>query len=118
MSDRETPANPVPPGFPGPDFEIFVMNADGSRLTQITFNEFDDENPAWSPDGKRIVFQRDLDPVRGQTDYDIFTMKADGSHQRNRTNNPARLTSTPTGHRTAAGSRSAATGTATPRSTR
>jgi Tol biopolymer transport system component len=89
MSDRETPANPVPPGLAGPDFEIFVMNADGSRLTQITFNELDDENPAWSPDGKRIVFQRDLDPVRGQTDYDIFTMKADGSRQRNRTNNPA-----------------------------
>jgi Tol biopolymer transport system component len=91
MSDRETPSNPTPPGFPGPDFEIFVMNADGSRQTQITFNELDDENPAWSPDGKRIVFQRDFDPVRGQNDYDIFTMKADGSRQRNITNNPALL---------------------------
>ena len=89
MSDRETPSNPVPPGFPGPDFEIFVMNADGSNPTQITFNDLDDENPAWSSDGKRIVFQRDLDPVRGQSDYDIFTMKADGSNQQNRTNNPA-----------------------------
>jgi TolB protein len=89
MSDRETPTNPVPPGFAEPDFEIFVMKADGSRLTQITFNDLDDENPAWSANGKRIVFQRDLDPVRGQTDYDIFTMKADGSNQQNRTNNPA-----------------------------
>ena len=88
MSDRETPSNPTPPGFPGPDFEIFVMNADGSNQTQITFNEFDDEVPAWSPDGKRIVFQRDFDKVRGQADYDILTMKANGTRERNLTNSP------------------------------
>jgi len=88
MSDRATPGNPTPPGFPGPDFEIFVMNADGSNVTQITFNELDDEDPAWSPDGRRIVFQRDLDPVRGQTNYDIFTMKASGAEERNITNDP------------------------------
>ena len=83
MSDRITATNPEG------DFEIFVMNADGSHLKQITFSEFDDESPAWSPDGKRIVFQRDLDLVRGEVDYDIFTMKADGSNQQNRTNSPA-----------------------------
>ena len=88
MSDRETPSNPTPPGFPGPDFEIFVMNADGSNPTQITFNELDDEVPAWSPDGKSIVFQRDVDPVRGQVDYDILTMKANGTRERNLTNSP------------------------------
>ena len=88
MSDRETPSNPTPPAFPGPDFEIFVMNADGSNPTQITFNDLDDEDPAWSPNGKRIVFQRDLDPVRGQADYDILTMKADGTRERNLTNSP------------------------------
>jgi Tol biopolymer transport system component len=82
MSDRVTATNPEG------DFEIFVMNADGSHPTQITFSEFDDENPAWSPDGERIVFQRDLDPVPGQVDYDIFTMNADGSKERNRTNSP------------------------------
>ena len=88
MSDRETPSNPTPPGFPGPDFEIFVMDADGSNQTQITFNELDDEVPAWSPDGKRIVFVRDFDPVRGQFDDDIFTMRANGAGERNLTSSP------------------------------
>jgi Tol biopolymer transport system component len=88
MSDRETPSNPTPPGFPGPDFEIFVMDADGSNQTQITFNSLDDEDPGWSPNGKRIVFQRDFDPVRGQFDLDILTMRANGAHERNLTNSP------------------------------
>jgi TolB protein len=88
MSDRETPTNPTPPGSPGPDSEILVMDADGSNQTQITFNALDDEGPGWSPDGKRIVFQRDFDPVRGQADYDIFTMRANGVDERNLTNSP------------------------------
>ena len=88
MSDRETPSNPTPPGFPGPDFEIFVMNADGSNQAQITFNELDDEEPAWSADGERIVFQRDFNPVRGENDYDLLTVKADGSRETRLTNSP------------------------------
>jgi Tol biopolymer transport system component len=82
MSDRVTPDNPDPPGKQGPDFEIFVMNPNGSDPRQITLNEFDDEDPAWSPNGMRIVFQRDLDPVRGKVDYDLFTVAADGTDER------------------------------------
>ena len=64
------------------------MNADGSNQRQITVNDRDDEVPAWSPNGKMIVFQRDFDPVRGEVDYDILTMKADGTHERNLTHSP------------------------------
>lgn len=88
MSDRETTSNPTPAGSEGPDFEIFVMDADGSNRTQVTFNELDDEDPAWSPSGKRIVFQRDFDPVRGEVDYDLLTVRADGTAERNLTNSP------------------------------
>ena len=45
MSNRETVTNPQG------DFEIFVMNADGSGVRQLTANRFDDEFPSWSPDG-------------------------------------------------------------------
>ena len=58
------------------------------QVKQITFNALDDEDPAWSPDGRRIAFARDFDPVRGQVDYDLFTMDADGRAQRNFTNSP------------------------------
>ena len=34
------------------------------------------------------MFQRDFDKVRGQVDYDILTMKADGTRERNLTNSP------------------------------
>ena len=82
MSDRETARNPNPRGARGPDWEIFVMNANGSNPRQITDNELDDEDPAWSPDGSRIVFQRDFNPVIGKVNYDLFTMAADGTDER------------------------------------
>jgi Tol biopolymer transport system component len=85
MSDRETARNPDPRGKQGPDFELFVMNANGSNPRQITDNEVDDEDPAWSPDGSRIVFQRDLNPVRGKVNYDLFTIAADGTDERSLT---------------------------------
>ena len=72
------------------------MNADGSHLRQVTFNELDDEDPAWSPDGKRIAMGRDFNPVRGEIDEDILTMKADGSAERNLTNTPGVLEPQPT----------------------
>lgn len=38
------------------NFEIYIMNADGSNLTQITNYESDDIEPSWSPNGKYLVF--------------------------------------------------------------
>jgi len=84
MSNRVTPTNPGP----DPDYEIFVMNADGSGIRQLTANGIDDEFPSWSPDGRQLVFQRDFNPIPRQFDYDLFTMRADGSYQRRLTNSP------------------------------
>jgi TolB protein len=81
VSDRVGPANPTA------DFEIFVMNADGSDQRQVTFNEQDDDWPAWAPDGDRIVFQRWL----GDEDIDVFTIRANGHAEHNITRTPALL---------------------------
>ena len=40
--------------------EVFVMNADGSGVEQVTYNALSKsaEGPAWSPDGSSIAFSR------------------------------------------------------------
>lgn len=65
------------------DWEIFVMNIDGSNLQQLTHAPGFDGGPVWSPDGKKIVFpsERDNDP-------EIYIMDADGAHQKRLTNTP------------------------------
>lgn len=57
-------------------------NGSAQRMLTNNGNAVDDEKPAWSPNVKKIAFASD----RGG-DYDIFVMKADGSRQKNRTNN-------------------------------
>lgn len=43
----------------GPDFEIWIMNRDGSGLRKITDNDGDDENPVWGLNGVDVVFSVD-----------------------------------------------------------
>jgi TolB protein len=68
------------------DMEIFVMNADGSGVRQLTHNTLWDEGPAWSPDGTRFAFSRGTDDLH----LDIWTMNADGSDARQLTTYPGR----------------------------
>src|SRR5689334_193771 len=59
------------------DFEIYTINPDGTDLRQLTFNEFDDGAPEWSPDGQQIAFHS----VNEENRVHIFVMNADGSEQ-------------------------------------
>jgi Tol biopolymer transport system component len=43
-------------GYVEDDYEIYVVNADGSGLQQLTDNDTDDYWPRWSPDGTRIAY--------------------------------------------------------------
>jgi len=65
--------------------EIYVMNADGTNQTRLTFNTLYDSRPQWTADGRRIVFTR----INPDGNWDIYRMNADGSDQVDLTNNPA-----------------------------
>jgi Tol biopolymer transport system component len=41
------------------NYEIYVMNPDGSEQTRLTNNPTIDQEPDWSPDGTKIVFVRE-----------------------------------------------------------
>jgi Tol biopolymer transport system component len=79
--------------------EIYVMNADGSSQTRLTYNYNPSQayTPVWSPDGRQIAFGVSLDG-----DPEIYVMNADGSNQTNLTTNPgydAYPVWSPDGHR-------------------
>ena len=68
-----------------PVSHIFVVDADGSNVVQLTSGDFGDRSPSWSPDGRRIAFARqDLHNREGiYEQYDdvfIAMMDADGGN--------------------------------------
>lgn len=54
--------------------EIVVMDVETAALERLTRNDHADEEPEWSPDGERILFDSD----RAGTN-DLYIMNADGS---------------------------------------
>ena len=68
-------------GIRGPDFEIYVMDADGTNRQDLTDNLHQETDPTWSPDGKHIAYTSTID--RNQ---EIYLMDVDGGNQRRLTN--------------------------------
>ena len=65
------------------DWEIFVMDADGENLKQLTDNDETDRNAEWSKSS--IVFESKRDG-----NWEIYGMELDGNNQTNLTNDPGK----------------------------
>jgi LysM repeat protein len=59
------------------NWEVYLVNLDGSGLKRLTNSEARDGLPTWSPDGKSIAFVSDRSGA-----WAIWVMNADGSNQR------------------------------------
>lgn len=66
----------------GGNADIYLMNSNGTGATVLTASSALDDDPAWSPDGSRIVFSSERDGNR-----DIYVSDADGAA-------PIRITNT------------------------
>ena len=92
LNERATPRSPATKSEAsiGASSDIYVMNADGTNLINLTNGTSTDNQPTWSPDGKKIAFVRwQPGPPGRPANSEIYVVNADGSDQRRLTNNSA-----------------------------
>ncbi|OJU62299.1 MAG: hypothetical protein BGO01_07290 [Armatimonadetes bacterium 55-13] len=61
--------------------QIFVMNANGSGLVQLTNDAWDSDHPCFSPDGSKILYTSSQDGTP-----QLYTMNVDGTSKTQLTN--------------------------------
>lgn len=69
-------------GFEGQYGEVWIWDSPGSgspRLLTSTTDPYNSDNPAWAPDGSRLLFDSNQPSSNG--DVNIWTINLDGSNQ-------------------------------------
>jgi Tol biopolymer transport system component len=94
LPDRATPSGTIDvstltgriafSGGPYPNLDIYAIEADGSRLRQVTSRAAAEFDPSWSPDGSRIAYRYQ---TTNDQSTDIYVIDADGSRARNLSGN-------------------------------
>ena len=70
VSSRDTRDDPAHGAF----LAVYSMNADGTGVTRLTSPGAVDQDPDWSPDGRRIVFVSDREGANG-----VWVIDKDGT---------------------------------------
>jgi tRNA A-37 threonylcarbamoyl transferase component Bud32 len=65
------------------DFDIYIMNPDGSNQINLTTNSAEDNYPVVSLDGRQVLFESNRDG-----NWEVYVMNSDGTGQRRLTNSP------------------------------
>lgn len=60
------------------DFELFVMNGDGSDVRRLTNTAGDETSPAWSPDGSQIAYVLVETLDSGLQEHHVWLLDIDG----------------------------------------
>jgi len=64
----------------GDNYDIWMINPDGTDLTQITTDSADDLDAAWSPDGTMIVFSSDREgTIKVDENFDLWLLDLKGT---------------------------------------
>ena len=75
--------NPIRPDGNASAEALWIMNADGSHPVQFTHpplpTSIADNSPAWSPDGKQIIFARNHQVGQSFDDQALFVINLDGT---------------------------------------
>ena len=64
--------------------DLYALDVGSGALRRLTATPDHEFSPAWSPDGKRIAFARNL----GGSEHDVFVMNAGGTDVRQLTDSP------------------------------
>jgi Tol biopolymer transport system component len=63
---------------PDSSAQLYVINADGTGLIQITEGPSIDQDPIWSPDGTQIAFKSNRQDAQGKAENQIWVIDAEG----------------------------------------